>query len=108
MIVSDHVISLLLSQISENRELAGVFADLFDADGSEVYLRDATDYVAAGTTTTFATLVVAASGRGETAIGYRIAGRQDEPGSGGVIVNPSKGTEYAVREGDRLIVLAED
>ena len=107
VIVSDHVISLLLSQISENRELASVFADLFDAEGSEVYLRDASEYVPTGKQVTFATLVVAAARRGETAIGYRVASHQDAS-SGGVIVNPSKSDRFDIAPDDRLIVLAED
>lgn len=108
VIVSDQVISLLLSQISENRQLAAVFDDLFDAEGSEVYLRDASEYAVAGRSTTFATLVEAAARRDETAIGYRLARAEDEPGSGGVIVNPSKSRAFEIAPGDRLIVLAED
>ncbi len=108
VIVSDQVISLLLSQISENPDLAAVFDDLFDADGSEVYLRDASEYVTAGQEVTFATFVAAASGRDETAIGYRVAAAKGEPGSGGVVVNPSKSDRFTVAPGDRLIVLAED
>ncbi|MBJ7521068.1 MAG: hypothetical protein JHC84_15320 [Solirubrobacteraceae bacterium] len=99
VIVSDQVISLLLTQISENRHLADVFTELFAADGAEVYLRDATSYVAAGATVTFATLVGAATARGETAIGYR--------GSSGVVVNPPKSLQLTIAPGDRLIVLAE-
>ena len=99
VIVSDQVISLLLTQISENRHLADVFTELFAADGAEVYLRDATSYVAAGAAVTFATLVGAATARGETAIGYR--------GSAGVVVNPPKSLRLEVAPGDRLIVLAE-
>jgi voltage-gated potassium channel Kch len=108
VIVSDQVISLLLSQISENPDLAAVFDDLFDAEGSEVYLRSASEYVATGTNVTFATLVAAASRRNETAIGYRVAAAQGEPGSGGVIVNPAKGARFDIAPGDRLIVLAEE
>ncbi|MGI9018997.1 MAG: hypothetical protein ACR2HR_18160 [Euzebya sp.] len=33
--MSDHLISLLMAQVSENAELEEVFAVLFDADGSE-------------------------------------------------------------------------
>ena len=41
-IVSDRLISLLLTQVSENKQLNAVFADLFDAAGSEIYLRPIT------------------------------------------------------------------
>ena len=45
-IVSDTLVSLLVSQIAENPELATVFADLFMSRGSGLYLRPAFDYVA--------------------------------------------------------------
>jgi voltage-gated potassium channel Kch len=109
VIVSDKVISLLLAQISENAHLEAVFAELFAADGSEVYLRDAQEYVAVGSDVTFATLVVAARERGETALGYRIAAQsKDGDRAFGVQVNPRKSTAYRVEAADRLIVLAED
>ena len=64
--------SLMLSQISENRELAAVFQDLFDPEGSEIYVRPASDYVALGQPLSFTTVVEAARRRGEVAIGYRL------------------------------------
>ena len=47
-IVSDRMTSLLLSQVAENKHLKAVFDDLFDPEGSEIYLRPASEYVAAG------------------------------------------------------------
>ncbi|RYG64991.1 potassium transporter TrkA, partial [bacterium] len=44
-IVSDNLISLLMAQVSENKHLNAVFNDLFDSDGSEIYLKPASDYV---------------------------------------------------------------
>lgn len=40
-VVSDNLLSLMLSQISENAELAEVFQILFDPEGSEIYLKPA-------------------------------------------------------------------
>ncbi len=40
-IVSDKLISLMLSQISENKQLTEVFDQLFSSEGSEIYLRPA-------------------------------------------------------------------
>ncbi len=97
VIVSDQLISLLLTQIAENPHLAEVFGELFSATGSEVYLRDALSYCTGAAT--FATFITAAARRGETAIGYR-SGEQ-------VVINPPKADRYAPRRGDRLIVLAE-
>ena len=47
-VVSEQLVSLLMTQISENRHLESVFADLFDADGAEIYVRPASYYVRAG------------------------------------------------------------
>ena len=108
VIVSDQVICLMLAQISENQHLAAVFDELFDADGSEVYLRDAGRLRRPGADVTFATLVASARARGETAIGYRDASLAgDAAAAFGVIVNPAKSLRCPCTAGDKLIVLAE-
>jgi voltage-gated potassium channel Kch len=107
IIVSDQVLSLMLAQLSQNRHLADVFGELFQADGAEVYLRPAGRYATGDVS--FATLVEAAARRGETAIGYRDAAHSHDPDeSFGVIVNPPKSARIQVADGDRLIVLAEE
>lgn len=107
VIVSDQILSLILGQIAENPGLAPVFDDLLDEAGSEIYLRPASDYVRAGSTVSFATLLVGATTRGETAIGYRRAA-EVQAGHHGVVLNPAKSATFSVQPGDRLIVLAED
>ena len=109
VIVSDKIVSLVLAQLSENRRLEGVFADLLDADGAEIYLRPASEYVALGRELSFATVVEAARRRGESALGYRTASQAWEPeASYGVRVNPPKSQTFVPAAGDRVIVLAED
>lgn len=109
VIVSDKVISLMVAQLSENPWLAAVFEDLFDADGSEVYMRPAGHYVSPGTAVTFATIVEAARRRGESAIGYRTQeGEDDAARNFGVVINPRKSDTFPIAAGDRVIVLAED
>ncbi|MFC9428848.1 potassium transporter TrkA [Streptomyces sp. NPDC056987] len=107
-IVSTKVISLLLTQLSENRQLDAVFADLFDPEGSEIYLKPAPSYLLPGAEANFATVIEAARQRGETAIGYRLAEHSDEPPLYGVSLNPSKTAPLTLREGDTVVVLAED
>ncbi|MCC6906079.1 MAG: NAD-binding protein [Anaerolineae bacterium] len=107
-IVSDRLISLLLSQVSENRSLMAVFDDLFDPEGAEIYLKPATDYVRPGQPVSFYTLVEAARRRGEIAIGYRQAATStDASRSYGVVVNPEKSARVSFTAEDRIIVLAE-
>ena len=108
-IVSDKLISLMLSQLSENQKLSDVFADLFSSEGSEIYLRPANAYVQLGVTVDFYTLLEAARQRGETAIGYRIAAdARDSEKRYGVHVNPRKAGRFVLESGDKVIVLAED
>lgn len=109
VIVSDEILSLILSQLSENERLEAVFQDLLDAEGSEIYLRPAADYVTVGAELSYATIVEAALGRGETAIGYRVSAEADDAGAGfGVYVNPAKSRVFDVSDNDRVVVLAED
>jgi ion channel POLLUX/CASTOR len=108
-IVSDKLISLMLSQISENKQLAEVFRYLFSNDGCEIYLRPANLYIKPDSSTDFYTVVEAARQRNETAIGYRIA--KDAHNSShayGVKVNPDKTQIMMFAKDDKIIVLAED
>jgi voltage-gated potassium channel Kch len=108
-IVSDKLVSLMLSQVSENKELNAVFADLFHADGSEIYVKPCAEYVKPGVSVNFATVVESARRRGEIAIGYRIAGKShDAAGKYGVAVNPKKSAMVTFTEADKVIVIAED
>lgn len=107
-IVSARVLSLLLAQIAETPELADVFRDLFDADGSEIYLRDAGEYVALDRELTFATVQAAAQGRDEVALGFRIAARANDAAAAyGVLLNPAREARVTFARGDRVVVLAE-
>lgn len=108
-IVSDQMLSLLLTQISENRHLGGVFWDLFDPDGSEIYLKPVHRYVHTGVAVNFYTIAESAISKGEVAIGYRLFQLKDDIDSSyGVVVNPDKNETVIFGESDTVIVLAED
>jgi ion channel POLLUX/CASTOR len=107
-IVSDHLASLMMCQVSENRDLSTVFEGLISAEGSELYLRPATDYVKPGVPLNFYTVVEAARRRGEVAVGYRLAAETADPAASyGVYLNPEKSRRVTFSGQDRLIVLAE-
>lgn len=108
-IVSDKLLSLLMSQVSENKHLMRVFEDLFDADGSEIYLKPAKNYVESGKPVNFYTVLESARRRNEIAIGYRIAAdAQNVEKAYGVKVNPVKSNTLTFAEKDKIIVIAED
>lgn len=108
-IVSERMTSLLMAQVTENKDLRALFDDIFDADGSEIYLKPASDYVTLGTPVSFWHIVEAARERGQAAIGFRLAsGSTDAAGGYGVSVNPPKSTTVTFSAEDRIIVVAED
>ncbi len=108
-IVSDKLISLLMSQVAEEKNLMRVFEDLFDADGSEIYIKPAKEYVQVGQEMNFYTLLESAARKNEVAIGYRkIALARDSDKQYGVKLNPKKSKPFTLVEGDMVIVLSED
>jgi voltage-gated potassium channel Kch len=108
-IVSDQLVSLLLSQISENKSLGPVFDNLFDPEGSEIYLKPVENYVRSGVPIDFYTVLEAARCRNEVALGYRLSGAAHAAEkSYGVVVNPDKSNKITFEPHDRIIVLAEN
>jgi ion channel POLLUX/CASTOR len=107
-IVSDKLVSLMMSQLSENKNLERVFKVLFSSEGSEIYIRPMTDYIKLGRNVDFYTVLEAAAQKGETAIGYRLMKHADDKALGyGVNVNPKKSEKHLFAENDKIIVLAE-
>ena len=107
-IVSDRLVSLMMCQVSENKEYAAVFEELIDPEGSELYLKSADEYVKPGVPLSFYTVVEAARRRGEVAVGYRVKAEAGDPRkSYGVRLNPAKSRRIEFGEGDKVIVLAE-
>jgi|LauGreDrversion4_2_1035121.scaffolds.fasta_scaffold52519_2 voltage-gated potassium channel Kch len=108
-VVSDKLNSLMLSQVSEEKALALVFEDLFRSEGSEVYLKPASDYVELRKPINFFTVVESARRKNEIAIGCRLLSKYDEDAlDQGVIVNPDKTKNFTFFEEDKIIVLAEN
>lgn len=103
-IIGSNIINLIMTQVSENRELANVFAELLQEEGSEIYFRPAEDYVKLGEPVNFYTVTESASLKSEVAVGYR-KGTDD---GFEIITNPKKEEEIVYAAGDFIIVLAED
>ncbi len=106
-IVSNTLVSLMVSQVAENPHLVPVFDELFSAKGSEIYLKPASDYVKPGKHT-YGMICEAALRRNEIAIGYRLAAQANDQAAGfGVAINPSKRSQVQLGAADKVIVLAE-
>ena len=108
VVVSGEIVSLLVAQLSEDPRLEQVFAELLGAEGSEIYLRPAGAYVATGLELTWASVVAAASARGETALGLKSAGLAQDGRAFGVRLNPPKSGRHVLHPEDRVVVLAMD
>jgi voltage-gated potassium channel Kch len=108
-IVSEHLISLMMSQLSENAELFDVFTDIFDPEGAEIYLKPVGDYVTPGEPVNFYTVVEAARRRGQTALGYRKTNESSDASKAyGVHTNPKKSEQVVFAPDDKIIVIAEE
>ncbi|MGL3608914.1 CASTOR/POLLUX-related putative ion channel [Rhizobium sp. G187] len=109
-VVSNKLVSLMLAQASENEFMAAIFAELLDEEGSEIYMRPMSDYVAIDQPVNFFTVALSALRRGEIAIGYRRqrATDQDLRNLGGVTVNPNRSELLTYTAEDMVIVLAAD
>lgn len=108
-IVSDKLISLLVTQVAESKGLMRVFDSLFSADGSEIYLKPIKNYVVTGIPTNFYTVVEAARRKGETAIGYRVmSDALNADKAFGIHLNPKKSDLVTYTDQDFVIVLAEE
>ena len=105
-IVSNKLVSLVMSQVAENRHLVAVLDELMSASGHELYVRPVTDYVRPGEVT-FGTLAEAALRRGEVAVGYRSVGRNGQPPDVAAVVNPAKSARLTFTDADKVVVLAQ-
>ncbi|MET0439778.1 MAG: hypothetical protein ABW043_19980 [Devosia sp.] len=105
-VVSNKLVSLMLAQASENDALTAIFDDLLDEEGSELYMRPASDYVALGVPVNFYTVTETARLRGEVAIGYHRP--RPDAAANGILINPAKSAAEVYSTEDRLIILARD
>lgn len=103
-VVGSNIVNLIMAQVSENRELAILFQDILDEDGSEIYMKPVSDYVKMDTPVDFYTVTESAARRGEVAVGYK----KIVDGGLSIVTNPLKSEKVSFSEGDNLIVIAED
>jgi len=106
-IVSDRLVSMVISQVTENRAVMRVFEDLFRREGSEIYLMPCEYYALPGSPTNFYDICRAASARHETAIGYRRQSQRRDASQGyGLHMNPKKSETLILEAGDEVVVVA--
>jgi hypothetical protein len=105
IVVSPEIVSMLLTQVSQQQMLISVYDVLLSSGGVEIYLKPATRYVAAGTTVSFGQLTALVQRQQEIALGVLI---DDGHETKEILLNPAKRQSWLLGENDRVIVLAQD
>ena len=88
-----------------------VYDDLFQKEGSEVYIKPINLYFQQpeGLSVTFADCVLAAQQRDEVCFGIKLGRQETEVEHNfGIYIIPPKDRHYTLRDDDALIVLAEE
>jgi len=108
-LISNQFISKIMAQISEEPDVYDVYEDLFRADGSEIYLKPLSLYLAElpGKPLTFVDLFKAAQVRGEICFGVQVTADAERENRG-IYIIPPKSQCFEVDLNDHLIVLAPD
>ena len=107
-IVSDNLLSLLMTQIAENKDLEMVYENLFSDEGAEIYLNPVEEYLDLSKPVDFYQVIESASNLGHTPIGFRsLQPEIVNNGKFGIVLNPIKSNQIKFEHGDFLIVLAE-
>jgi voltage-gated potassium channel Kch len=103
-VVGSTVKALLLTQMSQKREIYKVFCELLEEEGSELYFHPADRYVRPGTSISVRVLTAIAAERREIFVGYKkVSGNQFE-----VRMNLPKSEEISFGEQDCVLVVAKD
>ena len=111
--VSNQFVSQIMAQVSEEPKALDVYDDLFQADGSELYIKPASYYFdfkkEKSITLKYGECVQAAQLRNEVILGLQIhSDRKDRDKMFGIALIPDKNDEFTITEEDGLIALAED
>lgn len=111
--VSNQFVSQIMAQVSEEPLALDVYDDLFQAEGSELYIKPVSYYFdfKDGETITipYGECVQAAKLRNEVILGLQIhADQKSKKDMFGIVLIPSKEEEFTLSSKDGFIALAED
>lgn len=110
VIISSRLVSMIMAQISQSKDIKRVYDDLFSEDGSEIYLKPASLYFdQLPVTLNFADLIALAQQRKEICLGIKLKAHEfDAEKNNGVQLIPEKMKPITLTAEDSLVVLAED
>jgi len=98
-VISAKLASLFFSQISQNFDLFCVFDEILDETGSEIYLKEATNYFDVDEKVTYADIIEEVSLRNETVIGFESSKTEETN------LNIEKNKSIIIKNTDRIILL---
>jgi hypothetical protein len=109
IIVSPEIVSMQLSQISQQPVLESIYRELLSAGGIEICLKPAGRYVELHRTCSFNDLQFSAQAMMETALGVRIGDQAGSDAAGhGVRLNPARDETWQFGPDDSVVVLAQE
>lgn len=107
-VVSSNIISLMVTQVSENRDLLHVFEDLLNSEGSEIYVRDSTIYVHEGNYIQVAELCKYFASQNKIFIGFENIKYQKGAYEKEIKINPPKDEFVTINESLKFILISEN
>ena len=110
-VISNRMVSMIFAQISEEPDIQQVYDDLFQEEGSEIYVKPAELYFKTlPIRVPFGDLMRAAQKRDEeVCIGYKAKAEENDPAASfGVHLIPAKDQMIDLQPNDGLVVVSED
>ena len=104
-VIGTNLAALILTQVSQNRLLNGLFDELLTDAGSELYIKPVSLFVETGVEMSLYTLAAGAAQAGQMLLGLRL---KREDGGFEVMINPDKEGKYVFKPEDCAIVLAQE
>ena len=108
-IISNQLMSMLISQISEEPDILNVYDQIFSESGSEIYIKRLGLYFEEfPVKVTFADLMGIANNRNEVCLGVKIhQNERSREDNYGINLIPEKNSLFELSERDSLVVLSE-
>lgn len=108
-VISSNITGLIMTQVSENRELVPIFEELLDSSGANIELKPASNYIPEGRSVDLSTVTHLVSERKEVFLGYTWENTEaDNRFMSGIRLNPDKKSRITFGADDRLIVLTNE
>ena len=109
-LISNQFVSKILAQVSQEPSVMAVYDELFQPDGSEIYVKPVSLYFdGLPRAVKVADIMRMAQHRAEICLGVKVhAEEQSSDLNFGVYIIPARDRVFTLQEGDALIVLAED